>query len=299
MLHVICLLLSLPMGESFTWERLPRTNLPQARYGHTLTPPSATGQAYCAHCAILFGGYNGTHSLSDFHRWMDRQWAPLLVIPALPPRHHHTAVFHFDQAPLLLVYGGLVGARPSAELWVIDLNELTAELLTSQTAPPPLYKHAAVMSEGRMLVYGGLTEGTLAPGLWWFDWASTTWAAVTLPPSLAVPAGHTLTQFPYGYQGFLTVGGVSAPDTIFGGAEYYEPTSATQWVRLPSGLLDPPRYGHVATLMGDLLLYGFGCDESGLPNSINLALLGMNGTLFSRDVLELHTHSNTPPCTLR
>lgn len=89
----------------------------------------------------------------------------------------------------ILVFGGRKeNGRRSVELFTLSLDTWTwfAPKLDGGPAPPPREQAAAAFADGRLLIFGGRTNGARLNDLWAFSCAS--WAWEQLPVQGTVPA---------------------------------------------------------------------------------------------------------------
>ncbi|KAL4859287.1 Dynein regulatory complex subunit 7 [Chlorella vulgaris] len=94
------------------------------------------------------------------------------------PRDGHCMVAD-DSGRHLLVFGGRreAGGRRLSELHFLDLSSFTwfAPKIPAAAAPPPREQCSAAFARGRLLIFGGRTNGTRLNDLWAFDMLNLLW----------------------------------------------------------------------------------------------------------------------------
>ncbi|MEX0630167.1 MAG: kelch repeat-containing protein [Chloroflexota bacterium] len=143
---------------------------------------------------------------------------------------------------------------PASGTWIPTGNMVQARV----------YDTATLLLDGRVLVAGGSSSGTLGEALAsaeLYDPASGTWTASG--NMNAGRSGHTATLLPDGT--VLVVGG-SNGSGLLAPAELYDPSSGS-WTA--TGAMVEPRYGHTATLLANskVLVVGGSAGQDALASA--------------------------------
>lgn len=84
------------------------------------------------------------------------------------PRDGHTMVADAHSRQLIVFGGRKENGRRAADLHLLSLDTWTwfAPKLDSEVAPPPREQYAAAFADGRLLLFGGRTNGSRLNDLW-------------------------------------------------------------------------------------------------------------------------------------
>lgn len=238
---------------SDTWTPTATLNVPTQRYNHTAI---WTGTRM-----IVWGGHTGSIDLNTGGRYdpLTDTWTPTSLVNAPSSRTEHTVVWTGSR---MVVWGGVadldigspkypvLGGRydPIADVW-------TPTSVTG--APIGRYRHTAVWSGSRMIVWGGVAAGQSALGGGRYDPIQDTWSSVSTvnAPSprsrpTAVWAGTV-----------MVIWGGAAGVALNTGSRYDPATdtwTATTLTGAPAG-----RYLHTAVWTGTRMLIWGGAGTSG------------------------------------
>ncbi len=93
------------------------------------------------------------------------------------PRDGHVMVADADGRQLIVFGGRKENGRRTADLHLLSLDTWTwfAPKLDSEAAPPPREQCAAAFADGKLLVFGGRTNGSRLNDLWEFSTATWRW----------------------------------------------------------------------------------------------------------------------------
>lgn len=241
--------------------------------GAACDTPTCPGNCSAAHgggeCSsdgscVCKDGFSGEDCSFRVHD--DRGWTGSpFVLPT--PTAGHTAVVRQSHGEVWVFGGRLPRSADgfSAELAVMRLGEPgTARRVTNPRSPWPSgrHGHSAVLAEGRMLMYGGLTSAGTSSELWCFHFANETWDLIQplAVNGLAVPPklhGHTAIVLS---GAMLLLGGRGWLDG-FNEHEYWLALSNTTWLRRDrtTGSRPAALFQHSAALSeptNQLLVYG-------------------------------------------
>ena len=230
------------------------------------------------HRMIVFGGRNRYRGFDDV--WaLDltpgaEAWTELEPTGTPPdPRRWHSAIYDSDNQRMI-VFGGGGGGDVFDDVWALDLTpgaEAWSELDLGISIPSARVQHSAIYdaSNGRMVMFGGYTNGAFLNDVWTLDLTAGAEAWTQLGPAGTPPdvrRGHSAI-YDHGGQ-MLVFGGLGSGGfyndlwrmTLTPGAE--------EWSQLtPSGDLPGPRAWHTAAMTGTpyrmLVLGGRGMGETG------------------------------------
>ncbi|XP_013772729.1 uncharacterized protein LOC106457824 isoform X2 [Limulus polyphemus] len=179
------------------WERVRcHGNNPPCLQDHTIV--AWKKQLY------VFGGEVGFASTGETPLWVfdietgvwKKQHARGMTISQPTGRRGHTAVIYHD---VMYVYGGYQDLKgSSSELWSFDLGTEKwhlALLPNYLEQPPPCHDHSAVVQDGSMWVYGGMTDLLERSDFWRLDFETHQWSRVRAVKGPGELHGHSAVAF--------------------------------------------------------------------------------------------------------
>ncbi len=167
------------------WAQLTPATSPSVRDGATIAyDPAMNGGEL-----VLFGGYNGTTTLSDTWAWTGSNWA--FQSPATVPPARQLAAMAYDTATSqLLLFGGNSSGTALNDTWVWSGTNWAAQSPASKPGirwDVTMAFDPAMGSLGTLVLYGGYS-GSSGYGDTW-TWSGTNWASSPRRPVRA-PAGR-------------------------------------------------------------------------------------------------------------
>lgn len=240
---------------------------------HTITPFTTTE-------LLLFGGEPGPNSpvvlpdrpdsasLVDVTDHLDPSWTIERMSWANQPSRRMMHSASSSEGKVWIV-GGVKADGSGTALsthYVFDPNEPSFTLLPATNAPPDLYDHASVVSDGKLLVFGGYSQSqaSLVP-------FSSIWSMDTTQPTLSWTTLNVATgALPTPRRGFAYTILDGGKVLIHGGADanlqtlmsdgWILDTTVTplSWTAVDALLQLGPRREHFAAAFGSTVLFGFG-----------------------------------------
>ncbi|XP_065344018.1 F-box only protein 42-like isoform X1 [Cloeon dipterum] len=180
-----------------------RYNIIEGRWEQLLTggetPPCLQEHTAVAFkdCLYVFGGEVGFSSATETPLWVyqvgSNSWRKVrspkgVQVPR--GRRGHTALIYQGA---MIIYGGYQDLRGSTnELWAFDFNTESWHLLSGRgrDEPPARHKHSAVMHDGAMWVFGGMTDLQTRSDLWRWDALTKIWVCVRAKHGPGPLQGH-------------------------------------------------------------------------------------------------------------
>ena len=257
-----------------TWRADTAANAPAAR--------SFFSASTISNKIYYFGGNIDAFGKNDLYSYDPSgsgAWANLSTpTSGTPPtaRFGHTSVAIDNK---LYIFAGaadpgeqnsLYSYDPSAKKWT-DLS-----VPTSGTAPSKRESHSAVAIEGKMYVFGGISNGNILNDLYSYDPSNKKWTNLSVPASGSAPQaryGHTAVMID---DKMYVFGGFDTSYNYLGDLFVYDPQAGGRWTNLstPATAVKPdPRVYHASEVI-DKKLYIFG----GMTDASNAA-----NDLFSYD----------------
>lgn len=246
-----------------------RGDIPQARFGHTITLITKSK-------AILFGGATGDtgkYSITGDTYCLDlatRVWTKLDPTGSAPsPRAAHASSMVENMQ--LVVYGGATGggSLASDDLYLLDLRngESAASWMIVPvigTTPGRRYGHTLLFSKPHLLAFAGNTGSETVNDVWCLNVERSpfSWSRIEVqgeqPPTRV-----------YHSAALCTTGSASGMMVIFGGRTGDQSAlndswglrrhrdGRWDWVRAPykpGGILPTPRYQHTSTFLDSAMI---------------------------------------------
>lgn len=149
---------ALSLQGAGAWTQItPGGTPPQGRWGHTAVYDAAGDRM------LVFGGSTSggaTNELWSLSLGGSPTWTPMIISPAPPPLHLHSAVMDVARQRMIL-FGGNSIHPPNNTVWYLSLSgsPFWLFLTTTGTGPTGRTGHTAVLDQGndRMLIWGGCT----------------------------------------------------------------------------------------------------------------------------------------------
>ncbi|XP_059481086.1 uncharacterized protein LOC132199971 isoform X2 [Neocloeon triangulifer] len=189
------------------------------------TPPCLQEHTAVAYkdCLFVFGGEVGFSSATETPLWVyhvrSNSWRKVRTpkgVQVPRGRRGHSALIYQGA---MIIYGGYQDLRGStSELWAFDFNTESWHLLSGRgrDEPPARHKHSAVMHDGAMWVYGGMTDLQTRCDLWRWDALTKIWTSIRAKHGPGPLNGHAACK-------------VAASMLVFGGERGDGNVSADLW----------------------------------------------------------------------
>eukprot|EP00026_Physarum_polycephalum_P007931 Phypoly_transcript_08003.p1 GENE.Phypoly_transcript_08003~~Phypoly_transcript_08003.p1 ORF type:complete len:508 (+),score=102.00 Phypoly_transcript_08003:88-1524(+) len=185
------------------------------------------------------------------------KWEPIEELGELPPLQFHTCVVYYSD---LFIFGGKSNKYLN-DCYRINVDTRKFDKIEAKgSAPSPRYGHSAVLSKGKMYIFGGYDNSALTCNdLFAFTLETNTWEKIqaqgAIPPSRFM---HTavLHDKIFGKSMYI-FGGQGDSAALYNDAYQFDFDQAT-WTKLKAkGKIPAPRSGH-STVAAPTGMYLFG-----------------------------------------
>ncbi|KAF9451905.1 hypothetical protein P691DRAFT_785787 [Macrolepiota fuliginosa MF-IS2] len=274
---------STPQGPAISW--------------HTLSAFNGSG-------ALLFGGQPGPNSLTVIVDGADSAILLDVADQSQPVWHPQAAswagqpirrIYHSSATSLsgiVYIIGGQTAddsGHAFSEHYAFDPRALTFSQLPAENGPPALYGHASLMlTDGRLLVLGGITQGSPIP-------FSTIWVLDTTKDALIwVPLQVDTSSLPAPRRAFAAAVIAEGKILIHGGSDESLQTNFDDgwildtsrepavWTRIDQLTQIGPRRDHCAISSNEQVIFSFGYSNSGpAPAAMQIFDLSTNSYIPS------------------
>lgn len=142
---------------------------------------------------VVFGGFDGSTFQNDV--WAlslsgTPTWSPLAP-GGTPPaaRAAHSAIYDAGH-DRMVVFGGFDGSSDHQDVWTLSLAGPETWAPVNPSGPAPRHTHSAIYdpTRDRMVIFGGVTNGTRLADAWGLDLLTNTWT--DLSPSGPPPSNR-------------------------------------------------------------------------------------------------------------
>jgi len=158
----------------YRWEQVADTG-PSPRNAAAMACDEARG------VTVLFGGYDGTNSLSDTWTWDGASWTQLAPGGPVPPVRNAAAMAYDPVRQVVWLFGGVTSAGRLNDIWSWDGSQWSnATPPEGDPAPSPRFYSGAVFDPalGELVIVGGTDNDAASDPTsnetW--SWNGTRWA---------------------------------------------------------------------------------------------------------------------------
>ncbi|TFK33222.1 hypothetical protein BDQ12DRAFT_637787 [Crucibulum laeve] len=267
-------------GPAVAWHTLSAYNTSQILlFGGDPGPNSPTVGMGAADSAFVLDVFN---RLSPNFESQSPTWAGEPI-----RRIHHSTVSTITG--LIFIIGGekVDGSNnPFSEHFIFDPNGPVFKLIPSDNGPPDIYGHVSIiLPDGRILVFGGISQGSLLP-------FSTVWVLDTTQSNLSWSTAQVETSsLPSPRRAFVAVLIGDGKILIHGGSDaslqrnfedgwILDTTkNPMAWTQVPALTQLGPRRDHFAIPSGEEVIFGFGYGNDG-PAPANISVYNIPSSTF-------------------